>query len=404
MDKLANKKSKIHLPNIKLIKKGKNFNKKKLLKFNESLIDNSITKNCFLNEKIKKNNIFLQYENRTQMKAQNNPYNTNTDFFKMKLKNKTKIFSYNIKGMQQKNSSLKYIYKSPESNEDLRRYTNNSSSFRFFNGQDNPYQSYTIKKLKKIEKPILLQSPKNIENISSTRFFSNNSNFYSNNSHKNVLNNNIFEYQKENSKIFIKIPPIDLSELVDKSNENDLESRDKVDIKILENEKLREKIRLSLLQDINHDKKHNKLYVDYLKPINHYIDFYQDIYVIPHIKNKFTFTKPIKDLEKLSQKLCDKNLFHKQIVLILNRVKIIRELLIKQKEIDLKKMFEEEQDMRFDLKFNNLEELKVNQYEKKYEKYELQDSFEKCTNHQVISFADKKARECIFTKNFYKNK
>jgi hypothetical protein len=322
----------------------------------------------------------------------------------MKLKNKTKIISYNIKEMIQKNTSLKYIYKSPESNEDLRRYTNNSSSFRFFNRQDNPYQSYTINKLKKIEKPILLQSPNNIENISSTRLYSKDSNFYNNNSYKNVLNNNIFEYQKENSKIFIKMPPIEINELIDKSNENDLELRDKVDIKILENEKLREKIRLSLLQDINHDKKHNKLYLDYLKPINHYIDFYQDIYVIPHIKNKFTFTKPIKDLEKLSQKLCDKNLFHKQIVLILNRVKIIRELLIKQKEIDLKKMFEEEQDMRFDLKFNNLEELKVNQYEKKYEKYELQDSFEKCTNHQVISFADKKARECIFTKNFYKNK
>jgi hypothetical protein len=339
------------------------------------------------------------------MKAKNNSYDTNTDFFKMKLKNKTKIISYNIKEMIQKNTSLKYIYKSPESNEDLRRYTNNSSSFRFFNRQDNPYQSYTINKLKKIEKPILLQLPKNIENISSPRFFSNNSKFKSNNSYKNYLNN-IFEYQKENSKIFNKIPPIDLSELKENSYKNDLELRDKVDIKILENEKLREKIRISLLQDINHDKNYNKLYLDFLKPINHYIDFYQDIYVIPHIKNNFAFSKPTKDLEALCHKLCDKNLFHKQIVLIMNRISIIRELLIKQKEIDQKKMFEEEEQdmMMFGLKFNNSEEGKVNQYEKKYEKYELQDSFEKCTNHQVISFADKKMRGCIFTKNFYKNK
>ena len=403
MNKLVNKKSKIHLPNIELIVKGGNFNKKKLLKFNESQFDNSINKIEFSNENKKKNNIFLQYENlKTQTYAKYNPSNTNTEFFKMKLKNKTKIFSYNIKGFQQKNSSLKYIYKSPESNDDLRRYTNNSSSFRIFNGQDNPYQSYTIKKLKKIEKPILLQSPKNIENISSTRFFSNNSKFYSINSYKNYFNHNC-ENQKKNSKIFIKIPPIDISELVDKSSENDLESRDKVDNKILENEKLREKIRITLLQDFNHDKKHNKLYLDFLKPLNHYIDFYQDIYIIPHIKNNFAFRKPTKDLEKLSHKLCDKNLFHKQIVLILNRLIITREQLIKQKEIDQKKIFEEEQDMKFGLKYNNLEEEKINQYEEKYENYELQDSFEKCANHQVISFADKKIRECIFTKNFYKN-
>jgi len=404
MDKFVNKKSKIQLPNIKFIVKRDNFNKKKLLKYNESQFDNSINKILASNENKKRNNIFLHYENiKTQSHAQYNPYNTNTEFFKMKLKNKSKIFSYNIKGLQQKNGSLKYIYKSPESNDDLRRYTNNSSSFRIFNGQDNPYQSYTIKKLKKIEKPILLQSPKNIESMSSTRFLSNNSKFYSNNSYKNYFNNN-FENRKENSKVFIKIPPIDLSELIEKSNDNDLELRDKVDIKILENEKLREKIRISLLLDINHDKKYNKLYSDFLKPINHYIDFYQDIYIIPHIKNNFAFSKPVKDLEVLSHKLCDKNLFHKQIVLTMNRVSIIREQLIKQKKIDYQKMIEEEQDMMFGLKHNNIEEEKVDQYEKKYEKYELQDSFEKSTNHQIISFADKKMRECIFTKNFYKNK
>lgn len=407
MNKLINNKSKLKLPSIKLVLKKNIFNKKKLLKFNESQspFDNSINKIIFSNENKKKNNIFQQYENlKAQAQAQYNPYNTNTEFFKINLKNKAKIFSYNKKGFQQKNNSLKYIYKSPESNEDLRRYTNNSSSFRIFNGQDNIYQSYTIKKLKKLEKPIILQSPRHIENMSSSKFFSNNNIFYNINTHKNYFNNNIFNYQKENSKLFIKIPPIDLSEFVDKSNESDLELRDKVDIKILENEKLREKIRISLLQDINHDKKDNKLYLDFLKPINHYIDYYQDIYIIPHIKNNFAFTKPIKDIEILSHKLCDKNLFHKQIVLTMNRISIIREQLIKQKEIAQKKMIEEEKDMKMALIFNNLEEGKVNLYETKYEKYELQDSFEKCTNHQVISFADKKIRECIFTKNFYKNK
>lgn len=195
-----------------------------------------------------------------------------------------------------------------------------------------------------------------------------------------------------------------MSEFIEKSTENDAELRDKVDIKILENEKLREKIRISLLLDINHDKKHNRLYLDYLKPVNNYINYYHDIYLIPHIKNNFAFSKPIKDLEILSQKLCDKNLFHKQIVLIMNREKIIREQLIKQKEIDQKKMVEDEQDMRSALKFNNIGEGKVNQYEKKYEKYELQDSFEKCSNHQVIRFADKKLRDCLFNKIIYKNK
>ena len=79
MNKLVNKKSKIHLPNIELIVKGGNFNKKKLLKFNESQFDNSINKIELSNENKKKNNIFLQYENlKTQTYAKYNPSNQTT--------------------------------------------------------------------------------------------------------------------------------------------------------------------------------------------------------------------------------------------------------------------------------------------------------------------------------------
>ena len=58
---------------------------------------------------------------------------------------------------------------------------------------------------------------------------------------------------------------------------------DEVDMKILENEKLIKKIRLSLLQDINPDEKNNKLYLNYLKSITNYINYFQDIIYLKNL-------------------------------------------------------------------------------------------------------------------------
>ena len=172
---------------------------------------------------------------------------------------------------------------------------------------------------------------------------------------------------------------------------------DKVDNKMLENEKLIKKIRISLLQDINPEENNYKLYLNYLKSIPNFFNFHQDIYMTPHIKNNFSFCQNVNNFDILVRKLCNKNILHKKVVLSMNRIRIIRELLIKEKENERKQMIEEIQ-QRPILKWKNHGETKLNQYEKKFGKYELQDFFEKCTNNQIIRFADKKLRNIIYSK------
>ena len=81
----------------------------------------------------------------------------------------------------------------------------------------------------------------------------------------------------------------------------------------------------------------------------------------------------------------------------MNRIIILRQLIKEEKEKERKQMLEEIQQKPI-LKWKNYGETKLSLYEKQFEKYELQDSFEKCMNHQIISFADKKLRNLIFSK------
>ena len=400
MEKLINKKGKLQLPEIKLILKKKNFNKYKLLKLNLKSIDNSKYNSIFKKD-------FNSQNHNKIIKPKNVLSNTNTEFFKIKLKDKAKIFSYNLKSLKdiKRNESYKYIYNSPEANKNLKRYTKNSNSFRLFNESESIYNSYSIKQLKKIEKPILLQTPimKGVNPVFTLNKYNKNVNemFY-NNEYNNNYNYN-YVYKKENNpKVFIKIPPININEIFDKPNKNDIELKDDIDYKMFDNSKLRKTIRESLLQDINHEKKNNKLYLDFLKPLNHYVDYFQDIYLIPHIKNNFAFSKPTKDFEILCNKLCNKNFLHKTVVMTMNRIKIIKELKVKQKEIEEKEMMEELQS-KTTMKWNNdIGENKLSYYEGLFERYELQDSFDKVTNHQVISLADKKLKDLIYSNIFYK--
>ena len=92
--------------------------------------------------------------------------------------------------------------------------------------------------------------------------------------------------------------------------------------------------------------------------------------MIPHIKNNFSFCQNVNNFDILVRKLCNKNILHKKVVLSMNRIRIIRELLIKEKENERKQMIEEIQ-QRPILIWKNHGETKVNQYEKKFGKYEL---------------------------------
>ena len=67
-----------------------------------------------------------------------------------------------------------------------------------------------------------------------------------------------------------------------------------------------------------------------------------------------------------------------------------------------KKQMKEEIKENSILRWNYIEEQKLNQYEQLYEKFELQDYFEKCTNNQIIRFSNKKLKNLVFTsKKFY---
>ena len=195
------------------------------------------------------------------------------------------------------------------------------------------------------------------------------------------------------------MPKVKLQTLSNLFNvKNDSELYDEIDNKMFENEKLKKRIRISLLQDINPEEKNYKLFLDFLKPMTNYYNCFADIYIVPHIKNKLAFNKSINDSEELFSKLCNKNMLHKKTVLSMNRINIIREL-IKKKEKERKKMLEE-MNKKPILKWKNYEELLLSQYEKKFEKFELEDYFVKCTDYQIISFADKKLKDYIFNNIF----
>lgn len=360
-----------------ILKKNIDSYKKKSLKLNLNAINISHYKNnslLFNKKKLLKKKI-------DHFKIKNKyPINFNTEFLKIKLKNKNKILSF--KNSKDNNSSFyKYIYNNTESNNNLKNYTKNSSSFRSFNKVNTSSRPYSFSKL---EKSILLHTSKEKNN----------------NIMKINYINNYYLYKKEKPSLFIKMPPTNYSLYKKELNKTDIELIDKVDLKMFENNKLKRDIRMSLLQDINPEEKNYKLYLKYLKNIPNHVNFYEEIYIVPHIKNNFSFYKSVNNFEILKHKLCDKNFLHKKILFSMNRIRIIRELLVKQKEMERKKMLEEISEKPI-LKWKNFGETELSLYEQQFEKYELQDSFEKCTNYQIICFADKKLRNVIFSNKFH---
>ena len=122
--------------------------------------------------------------------------------------------------------------------------------------------------------------------------------------------------------------------------------------------------------------------------------------MIPHIRNNFGLNKGFDTFEALNNKLCNQNFLNKTVVLSMNRTRIMRELIIKQEEMERQKILEEIKKTPA-LKLKYYGENIISQYENKFEKYELQDSFEKCMNNQIISFANKKLKNLIFSNKFY---
>ena len=405
-----------------------NFNSKKTINFKKA---ETYSKKTIENSKI--NNKYIN----------SNDYyytNQNTDrtipkLLKLNQKYPKRIISYR----ERNNKKLKYI--KTEIKKDLKRYTKNSSTFKYFNELNKEYHPYTVNKA---IRSILLETNKEKERETNNKIIEikqlksiiqDNSKIYTqeiiptfksvnkkiifrnnfkiNKNNKNDLNDKtIFRktftkkksknFKKKFSKLNINISPI--KNISFNNKKKDIESLDEVDVNQFENDKLNRAIKISLLNDINHDEVNNKLYFDYLIPLTNRVNFHQDIYMVPHIKNNLALSQPFENLVLLDNKLRNKNLLHKQVTLSINRICIIKILEKKQRELEMKK-YMDKNDYKPKRRWNNTEENyeKNFHFEKKFEHFELTDYFRKCNNYTLIDFADQKLKKAIFYKKFTKD-
>ena len=331
-------------------------------------------------------------------------HKTKKEFFKLKdfSVKKRLICEYD-------NKTDETCHKNNFENNDLKRFTNNSINYKIFNGLNNPYHPYSVNK--KIEKSFLIKFKKKNKNINEITplnniesFIVNNLKINNNDFSRNInLNKDININKKEMTKLFIHLNPIKIPRFLNKNREKDLEERDKIDIHIFENSKLRKKIRDALLNDINQNALNYRLFLNFLKSVTNRINFVEDIFIIPHIKNNFALTKPFENLGLLSDTLRNKNLFHKQVSISMNRSCIVRELLIKKEEIDMKKMKKEvEYNPKKKPKYEDYLNLYLSDYDQKFEPFELSDFFDKCINYSNLYFANDRLKNLIFSDKFKK--
>jgi hypothetical protein len=317
-----------------------------------------------------------------------------------------RIFEYT-----RNDKKYKYNYNNPELKNDLKRFTNNSMTFRIFNELNKPYHPYSVNTIKN---SILFQNKKRKEikdkmlhiNSLKTLLYNNKGISYMKNKsekfYKKNYNNEYFS-KKKLSKIFEEINKNELNNILKYNNaKKDLELRDEIDVTFFEDDKLKKIIKKSLLNDINQDEINNKLYFDFLKPIVHQINYYNDIYRVPHISNNLALGKPIKNLDIFQNLIKNRNILHEKVSLAMNKMFIIKEKLREKKELKRKKMFERG-DSKLKKKWIQSDEsfeLKCYEFEKKFQYFELTDYFWKCNNYSVIDLACKKLKDVIFTKSF----
>ena len=373
------------------------YNNNKLLKINHKTISRSSNYN-FKNKikKLQKKKInFLDFlKIRTKIKNQNQTFSFNT--IKQKSIRKNDI----------EDNSNKFDF-----NNDLKKYTNNSLTYRVFTQINRSYHPYSVNRVKrsilpyiKSEKEKEKKKEKNELKINNLKIlFLNDSRII----YPYAISRNEFSlYQSHTFKdekpkiIFNKISKIKISKFLNINNHDYLELRDKVDTELFEKLKIYKIIRDSLLNDINQDIKDRNLVLNYLKSMVNNINFHRDIYMVPHIKNNYILNKPIKNFISINDKLKNKNLLHKQAVLSINSICIIKKVLEKKKEMEYKKMLiDEEYNPKRKIKWyinEDMNENEINLYEQKFKSFELLDFFEKKGNYSKTFFAEQKLKNSIY--------
>lgn len=224
---------------------------------------------------------------------------------------------------------------------------------------------------------------------------------------KHNFTNDEEETNNKNQKDFIKslkkFPKINISFPLQSMNSIEFdkqETLDKINTECFRDEKLKRKLRKALHFEINSFEYDNGKYIEYQNSLENYINYIYDINIIPHIKNKFLYNKPIYDQRKINQMLISKNAINKEDAKSLNR-HIINS--IKKEELDNEKMKNHLKKMKELSKSNNYLQKLCLEYEDEDmprltsdEMVELSDFFGKNINYKFVNFATNKLKNVVY--------
>ena len=210
---------------------------------------------------------------------------------------------------------------------------------------------------------------------------------------------------KKFSKINVNFPlefPNSIS--VDK-----MELRDKVNVDYYNNENIKKQIKKTLFYDLNSYDYDNGIYSEYKNSIPNYINFIYDINILPHIKNKFLYAKPIGKQTQINDIIFNRNVIRKEVARGINRYIInnIRKDILEKEEIKRreKKMRELAKTNRIMLKLYLERKDEDMPNLTSDEMVELTDYFGKNIDYKCVCIPNNKLRNVVYDENnFFKKK
>ena len=216
------------------------------------------------------------------------------------------------------------------------------------------------------------------------------------------------ETQRNLAKTFKKLSNFNINFPLDfdrsKAYDN-LELRDKVNLDYYNDEEIKKKLRKTLYFEINSFDFDNGIYWEYKKSIPNYINFIYDINILPHLKNKFLYNKPITKQTQINEIIFNKNAISKDVAKAINRYIInnIRKVILEKEEAERreKKLRELAKSNKIMLKLylekkdEDLPELTS------AEAVELSDYFGKIIDYKFVRISSGKLRKIVYEGNSF---
>ena len=213
---------------------------------------------------------------------------------------------------------------------------------------------------------------------------------------KKEIKNNFLKTYKKFPKININFP-LNLPNWV---NSDKLEIEDKVNMEYFKDEKLKKKLKKALYFEINSFGYDNRKYNEYKNSMQNYINYIYDINIIPHIKNKFLYRKPVYENRKKDNILFSKNVINKEDAKAINRWLIHN---MKKDIMKEEKRIKKEQKMEESSVSNKyIKKLYLDYNDEEFPKLttddvaELDDFFGKNINYKAVKFASNKLKNVVY--------